>query len=98
MKATRLCLAALCFVPFLAIAANPPQAAASASQPGMVIKGDQEAPLVLYIVPWQEPKLPPVPETTRQALIPQVLDDNRSLADDPVNRPVRLPATATSSR
>jgi hypothetical protein len=45
-------------------------------QPGMLIKGDQEAPLVLYVVPWQEPRVPEVPEADLQPVLPKVLDDD----------------------
>lgn len=79
-------LAILFCAPLLAQAADSPPSGNPTQQPGMVIKGDQEAPLVLYIVPWQEPKQPAPPEVPRQALIPAVLDDNKSLVDDPVNR------------
>lgn len=60
--------------------------------PGMVVTGDREAPLVLYIVPWQEPRMA-VPEVVLQPLLPNVLDQSRSLADDPLNQP-GAPATA----
>jgi hypothetical protein len=65
-------------------------------QPGMIIKGDQEAPLVLFIVPWQEPKPPAAPAVLQQSLLPPVLDDNRSLVDNPVNRSAGQPETAPS--
>jgi hypothetical protein len=42
----------------------------------MLIKGDQEAPMVLYIVPWQEPRVPEVPEADLQPVLPKVLDDD----------------------
>lgn len=82
---------------FLSAWLAPVSGATAASKPsrgvpgdqGMVIRGDQEAPLVLYIVPWQEPKAlelspPLIP------LLPQVFDGERSLIDDPVNRPIDL--------
>ena len=53
---------------------------------GMVIRGDQEAPLVLYIVPWKEPGLPKMPEAYMEPLLPKVLDYDRSLVDDPLNQ------------
>lgn len=53
---------------------------------GMVIRGDQEAPLVLYIVPWQEPGAHALPEAPLPPLLPKVLDRERSLIDDPANR------------
>jgi hypothetical protein len=60
-------------------------------QPGMVITGDREAPLVLHIVPWQEPK-PVLPrELSRQALIPDVLDYAPSVLEAPENRPLGKP-------
>lgn len=55
---------------------------------GMVLRGDQEAPLVLYIVPWQDPKPVPAPEAPQVPLLPKVFDHQRSLLDDPVNRPL----------
>lgn len=54
---------------------------------GMVIRGDQEAPLVLYIVPWQEPKAVELPAPL-VPLLPQVFDRERSLVDDPVHRSI----------
>lgn len=46
-----------------------------ASTQGMVIAGDREAPLVLYVVPWQEPKPVPPRAAERSALIPNVYED-----------------------
>lgn len=65
-----------------------PAARTAAEQPGMVITGDREAPLVLYIVPWQEPALPPLPTVPLRPLVPQVLDEDYA----------RLPATAPANR
>jgi hypothetical protein len=58
---------------------------------GMVVTGDQEAPLVLTIVPWQEPKplAAPPPAGVLPAL-PLVLDHERGVAEEPLSRP--LPA------
>lgn len=65
----------------LALTASPIFAAETegkpvAEQAGMQIKGDHEAPLVLYIVPWQEPSVPDVPEADLQPVLPNVLDDD----------------------
>ena len=59
-----------------------------AQQPGMVVTGDREAPLVLHIVPWQEPKPVPQRELPLQPLIPQVLEYPPSVLDAPENRPL----------
>ena len=72
--------------PAAAVARPASPAGAASGDQGMVIKGDQEAPLVLYIVPWQEPKVQVLPEAPLQALLPVVLDSDRSLVDDPINR------------
>ena len=56
---------------------------------GMIIRGDQEAPLVLYIVPWQEAKSGAASEVSLIPLLPKVLDHERSIVDDPA---YRLPA------
>lgn len=71
--------------------AAPPEAAA-----GMVITGDQEAPLVLYIVPWQSPRLGAAPEVDTPPLMPRVLDHELGILDDPLNR--AEPVAAKSSR
>jgi hypothetical protein len=63
--------AATCAVAGAATAAKPAD-----YQPGTLIKGDQEAPLVLYVVPWQEPRVPEVPEADLQPVLPKVLDDD----------------------
>lgn len=57
---------------------------------GMVVTGDQEAPLVLTIVPWQEPKQLPPPPVSVAPIVPVVLDHERGVAEDPLSRP--LPA------
>ncbi len=63
---------------------------------GMVVTGDQEAPLVLYIVPWQEQATrQQLPEAPTVQLVPQVLDHERSLADEPLSK--ALPASPVSS-
>lgn len=64
--------------------------AAPKTDAGMVVTGDQEAPLVLTIVPWQEPRQLPPPPVQLAPIIPLVLDHERGLADDPLSRP--LPA------
>lgn len=58
------------------------------SDQGMVIRGDQEAPLVLYIVPWQEGAVQKLPDAPRYPLIPVALDHERSLISDPAERPL----------
>ena len=64
---------------------------APAPEAGMVITGDKEAPLVLYIVPWQEPASAAPPAVDVLPLLPQVLDDLRSVADRPADadRPIK---------
>ena len=66
------------------VAATP--SAPDASQ-GMVVTGDQEAPLVLYILPWQSPRLGALPDVDSPPLLPKVLDSERSVLEDPLNRP-----------
>ena len=68
--------AALAALPSLALSVTATAAPTPANQQGMVIKGDQEAPLLLYIVPWQEPRIPEVPEADLQPVLPKVLDDD----------------------
>lgn len=53
-----------------------PEVKAADYQPGMVITGDQEAPLVLFVVPWHEPQVPEVPDADLQPVLPKVLDDD----------------------
>ena len=65
-------------------AAVPAQASPVA---GMVITGDREAPLVLSIIPWVEPKPVAPPVIPLPALLPKVIDYNRPLLDEPDNRP-----------
>lgn len=62
-------------------------AAAPEASQGMVVTGDQEAPLVLYILPWQTPRLGNPPEADLPPLLPKVLDSERNVLDDPFNRP-----------
>lgn len=64
-----------------------PAAATPEASQGMVVTGDQEAPLVLYILPWQPPRLGSLPEVDAPPLLPKVLDSERSVLDDPLNRP-----------
>lgn len=66
----------------------PAPAAASSPEAtqGMVVTGDQEAPLVLYILPWQPPRLGGLPAVDSPPLLPKVLDSERSVLDDPLNR------------
>jgi hypothetical protein len=64
---------------------KPPRGPGAA---GMVITGDQEAPQVLTIVPWQEPRrVDPAPLPALPAL-PTVLDHERTLAEEPLSRPL----------
>lgn len=76
-------------------AATPPGAPSEAAQ-GMVVTGDQEAPLVLYILPWQPARLGEAPAVDAQPLLPRVLDSERSVLDGPLNRPE--PAAIRSPR
>lgn len=64
----------------------------------MVITGDREAPLVMSILPWAEPKPVVPPEAPLQPLLPQVIDYNRSLVDDPANRPINLAPRGTTAK
>ena len=75
--------------------APTPPSAPEATQ-GMVVTGDQEAPLVLYILPWQPPRLGGLPEVDAPQLLPKVLDSERSVLEDPLNRPE--PAALRPSR
>lgn len=90
-----------------AFAAPSPKAAAasaakespqSAPAAGMVITGDREAPLVMSIIPWAEPKPVVPPEAPLLPLLPQVIDYNRSLVDDPVNRPINPAPRGTAAK
>ena len=76
-------------------AAKPaPRTASTANATsGMVISGDREGPLGLYLAPWQEP-LAQLPEALLQSSLPKVLDDTVGLADDPVNRQFPAPEVA----
>lgn len=80
----------LWFAPVLGAAAVGKNARPAPADQGMVIRGDQEAPLVLYIVPWQEPKALELPAPLIP-LLPQVFDGERSLIDDPAHRSLTLP-------
>lgn len=74
---------ALSCVPLVSAAQERPAEGAA----GMVITGDREAPLVLYIVPWQEPKPVPPPPPPLQSLLPAVVDrPDGGVLDDPKNR------------
>lgn len=88
MKSAILFLTAALAAPVASLAANPPAKKPIAPQNdlGMVIRGDQEAPLVLYIVPWQESRVTALPEAPLVPLLPRVLDHDRSLIDDPAQR------------
>lgn len=77
------------FAPVAGAAAASNSARTASADQGMVIRGDQEAPLVLYIVPWQEPKALELPPPLIP-LLPQVFDGERSLADDPAHRSIDL--------
>lgn len=82
----RTLLVAISCSPVIAQAQNPPAVAASATG-SMVITGDREAPLVLHIVPWQEPKPVVPPPVALQQLLPEVVDQPRGVLEDPLNRP-----------
>lgn len=71
------------------VSATAPDSKMAVAAQGMVIRGDQEAPLVLYIVPWQEAKPGAAPEVPLIPLLPKVLDHQRGIVDDPA---YRLPA------
>lgn len=89
MRLIRRILVMLACFPAVVFAASSPVGKANVEQqPGMVITGDQEAPLVMYIVPWKDSDVPDPPDVLRQPLLPPVLDYNRSLIDDPLNRSV----------
>jgi hypothetical protein len=92
MNAVRILLVAalsLWFAPTLGATAAGNNSRTTPADQGMVIRGDQEAPLVLYIVPWQEPKAMELPAPLIP-LLPQVFDHERSLIDDPVHRSLDL--------
>ena len=46
----------------------------ASTQQRMVVTGDREAPLVLYIVPWQDPKPLSLPDVEFPSVIPKVFD------------------------
>lgn len=78
--------------------------ASSSTPPGtptptasMTITGDREAPLVLSIIPWADPKAIVPPDVPLQVLLPKVIDYNRSLLDEPINRAVGAPQRAPVS-
>lgn len=73
-------------------------AAGQAAVPGpterMVVTGDREAPLVLYIVPWQDPKPLRVPDVDMPPVIPRVFDTDIETASDRASSrldPAKLP-------
>lgn len=88
-----LCLAAAMMATTAAHAATsqgssvPVAAAAPEASQGMVVTGDQEAPLVLYILPWQPLRPGTPPGVDLPLLLPKVLDSERSVLDEPLNRP-----------
>lgn len=88
---------ALLVAPHSVLAQADAAAPGGAAAPGMVITGDREAPLVLYIVPWQEPRTE-APEVVLQPLLPKVLDQLRSLADDPLNQATAPPTAVPAKR
>ena len=81
-----LLLVAISCAPTIVLAQKPPARAAETSG-GIVITGDREAPLVLHIVPWQEPKPVVPPHVSLQPLLPEVVDSPRGVLEDPLNRP-----------
>lgn len=91
LQRVRLALLVSCLAGSAVAAPAKPAPAKQVPKPaeqGMVIRGDQEAPLVLYIVPWQEGAVQQLPEAPRYPLIPVALDHERSLVSDPAERPV----------
>lgn len=77
-------LIALSCVPPISAAQAPPARNVESSG-GMVITGDREAPLVLHIVPWQEPKAVVPAQVPLQPLLPDVVDRARGVLEDPAN-------------
>jgi hypothetical protein len=89
MKSINLLMAAglMAFTAASSAATPPPSKPGGAqSELGMVIRGDQEAPLVLYIVPWQDSRMASIPEAPLLPLPPRVHDHDRSLVNDPAMR------------
>jgi len=52
----------------------------------MVVAGDREAPLVLSIIPWAEPRMSALPEAPVVQLLPSVLDSDAGIFDAAVRR------------
>lgn len=59
---------------------------AESSAARMLITGDREAPLILSIIPWSEPKMTALPEVPLYPLLPIVFDGAVNLVDEPGNR------------
>lgn len=83
MKRACLLIALSCW-PALGAAQAPPRPGDAAA--GMVITGDREAPLVLHIVPWQDPKPVAPPAVPALPLLPTVVDRSRGILDLPEHR------------
>lgn len=81
-------LVALSCVPLICVAQSKGRPVESSG--GMVITGDREAPLVLHIVPWQDPKAVVPPQVPLQPLIPVVVDSVRGVFNEPDNKPSAL--------
>lgn len=61
------------FVCVAALASMPLHAADRMNMQGTKIRGNQELPKVLYIVPWQEAKVPNLSQPPLQSLIDEAL-------------------------
>ena len=66
-------------------------------QPGMRIGGDRDGPAGLFVAPWQEPA-DLLPDAPLQASLTGVVDGERSVADDPVNRELPSPAQQAAAK
>jgi hypothetical protein len=66
-------------------------------QPGMRIGGDRDGPVGLFVAPWQEPA-DLLPDAPLQAALTGVVDGERSVADDPVNRELPSPAQQAAAK
>lgn len=71
--------------------------ATPSAQPGMRIGGDRDGPSGLFVAPWQEPA-DLLPDAPLQASLAGVVDGERSVAEDPVNRELPSPAQQASAK
>lgn len=55
---------------------------------GMVVTGDHEAPMVLTIIPWQEPKLEQAPGAPLLEVLPTALDRDQGVAEGYLAKPL----------